>query len=211
MVLYDNYSICSSRTQSTGASSKLSKIFLFDTVLMNSPVYQRAVRSLFKRPRLPRRTEIVSSEASKSQTIRQKLRAVSALGVEWSKIIGSMLERDRAEMRRELKLAILGQPSDAMDAFTMLSKTIYHAGSQETLQELKIDVISIIFDYIHALLGDIEGERQLDQQSSIERFLRQAVSPANMTPELASDIQHVLQSADRVRLSDLASSLSLPM
>ena len=217
LVLYDDESICSSATQSTGTSSKISKIFPFDTFLMSSPVYQRAIRSLLKPYRPQSRTEIISDKAPEVKTVhrrpevaRQVPRVASKLEAKMSKSIDSMLKKDRRAIKETFKLVILGEPDDTMDVFMTLLRTTRPTDFNDMVQNRKTEIMSVVIDCIYKLLDNFEGDWQSTQQTSIDLFRQQTTAPLKITPEVSSAILRIWQSPHGCVPSDLSSLSALP-
>ena len=69
-----------------------------------------------------------------------------------SKNIDLLLERRRMEMRKEIKIVIVDKPGDVTDTFMRLLKSVSLAGSRETIQKRKSEIISVVLECTKALL-----------------------------------------------------------
>lgn len=153
IVLQGSSSFISKRTWSTENSSKMSIVFPgLDAELWSTPVYQRAVRSLFKRP-LTRHKETQAKGSSKSSIVGVKSELKEqALK---SESIDSTLKKDRKNLAKTVNIAVMGGCNGAMDAFwTILNgKPCSELDDEERLL-YRTRILSIALQSVRYMLED---------------------------------------------------------
>ena len=148
IVLQGSSSFISNRTWSTENSSKMSIVFPgLDAELWGTPVYQRAVRSLFKRT-LSRNKESEAEGISKSSVVgitsELKEKAVK------SDSIDSTLKKDRRNLARTVNLVVMGGGNGAMDAFW--ASLVGSHYSVLDVDDYRIRILSIAMESVRDLL-----------------------------------------------------------
>ena len=173
----------SGRTQSTENSSKMSRIFPnLDAQLMSTPVYQRAVRSLFKRS-ISRHKEAGDDSSTNSSLITDRSeRKEQTLK---SKSIDSVLKRDQTRMASLIRVALLGQSNDA--SYTLWDQVWECSveGSQYLLQ-CRPQILSMIVEIINKLLANCDIILTEAQRSYVSTIAGEPRIRDHMSPELTS-------------------------
>ena len=153
IVLQGSSSFISNRTWSTENSSKLSIVFPgLDSELWSTPVYQRAVRSLFKRS-LSRHKETQTEGSSRSSVvgIKSEMREKALR----SESIDSSLKKDKQDLARIVNVAVMGGCNGAMDEFQdILDENVDLELDDEVRLHCRIRILSIALESVRYLLED---------------------------------------------------------
>lgn len=204
IVLYDNTSVVSRASKSTGASSRLSRVFPFDLELMSSPVYQRAFRSLFRNP--------IHRTSGKHAGRNDQRRLDQDSSLPWkeqasnSTRIKRAIKKDKKYAQRHtMELALIGTTSDAKDNFTTFLRNV-SLEDIETLSLRKSDIIVETIESLQALLDTFDYDETLDKQFNMSLESLDASSDA-----VAARVATILKWYDlRERLRDEKGSSWLP-
>ena len=179
IVLRDTASCFSSGTQSTEQSYNISLTFPFDAELMGSRVYQRAVRSLFRRRNRPNEKANVAS--TKSQSINLYLTQETKDSCTKSRQIDAIIDESRKEMRKTCKILMLGGPNSGKDVVWERMKILNQGGyNRQVRLGYRDKVLSTVFDVSNLVLDECT-RRGLDfvaesQRPLLETFIQQASS-----------------------------------
>lgn len=148
IVLQGSSSFISNRTWSTENSSKMSIVFPdLDAELWSTAVYQRAVRSLFKRS-LNRHKETQAEQSSKSSVIGIKSELKEE--VLKSESIYSTPKRDKKNWAKTVNSVVMGGGNGAMDAFwTSLVSSHY---SVLDMDDHRTRILSILMESVRDVL-----------------------------------------------------------
>ncbi|KAG8526346.1 uncharacterized protein KY384_000339 [Bacidia gigantensis] len=154
IVLHDSASFFSKATVSTENSARFSAIFPFDSELISTQVYQRAVRRLFKaKPRGPvmPTTESTSLSALNIRaTLRQRKETKEA--AERSAIIEKSIEKDTRIKMREIPLLLTGGNGNSYRI--ILGKLQYHFEGIERATQIEMLTMAITrFQELYRNLG----------------------------------------------------------
>jgi hypothetical protein len=153
--------------QSTGASSNISRTFGFDAEIVGSAVYQRAVRSLFKR------------------TVGRRGRAVE-----------SLITQERYYKKVEVALVGTNESAEEiiMNDIQARNRPTYDTAElifcQESVFEAVVDSIYIVLEYLECISMDLTT----DIEKEHAELLRQSIPGYKITPELKVAIQHIVGS-----------------
>lgn len=152
VVLRDAASCASKSSQSTGTSSKLSKVFPgLDAELMSSLVYQRAVRSLFKRA--SGKSALAILRSASDGALKRISTTDKRLSASVSTNIDAILEVERDLQRYQARLLLLGSSSDIMYSFLSMIKVFTgEPHNHEKLLEYRDSIVSLVVGSAKELL-----------------------------------------------------------
>ena len=164
----------------------MSKVFPdLDGELMSTPVYQRAVRSLFKRS--ISRPKGFRSRSTKSLSLIKDGKPEREQQTLRSRDIDDMLKRDDSKARNIVKLALLGQCDDATNSFLSNVHSLTHELiDREELLKYRSQIVSIVLESVRKLLTNLEPSMGQSQETYRFAVLQQALVSQVVTPELAS-------------------------
>ena len=113
--------------------------------------------------------------------------------------IDDVLKKDKLEMRKEAKMALLGRSGVSMDSILFQLQTYALVGKEKEFQKRKPEVLCAVLDCMHMLLDSTTFEWREPQRTNVEIFRQQALPTAEMTQELASAIMSIWRI---IRLTD---------
>jgi hypothetical protein len=184
-VLRDTASCFSGLTNSTGNSSKMSTVFLFDAELMGSAVYQRAVRSLFRRTVRGRGRDV---DSVKLYSTTRSMTQWKKDGAARSRNIDALLKDDARRAQKDVNVLLLSGFESGQE---IIMRDIQASNPPNyTISELKcfrtkvldtlIDTISTILEY---LKEESEIWGQIDQKHA-ETVFKQNTPSEEISLEL---------------------------
>lgn len=205
VILRDTESVNTNSTQPSAASSKLWRVFPFDTELTSSLVYQRAFRFLIQQPRANRQAQASHSSISKRHKAQaERIDTVLAMNTFARFGIGGV------EVNSKIRIAILGDFGKATEGFLVFLKMLHLASSPRKAELHRKGILSVLFNCTSKLLDNHQDELQSCHQASIDIFRQQTTWPLNMTQDLAEAISDIWQGCSNVSNSHIALSSSLP-
>ena len=177
IVLRDTASYFSGGTQSTEQSSKFSMKFRFDAEIMGSRVYQRAVRSLFRRR--GRQYEKTNRTSTMSQPVNPYLSQRFKLSNSKSKEIDAILEEDARKRRKTCKILMVGGPSSGvhvtLERMILLDRLENipqeRLSYREKIQSTVLDDLSPILD--ECKLDSVAKSHSTNLETLIQHILHQ--------------------------------------
>ncbi|MCJ1283789.1 hypothetical protein MMC26_003120 [Xylographa opegraphella] len=187
IVLHDTASSFTACTNSTGSSSKWSKIFPFDAELLKSPVYQRAVRAVFKPSR--RRDRNIEADLIKSVgTLRhQQMEEYSRIR---SEHIDDSIRENQKQMRNVIKVLLMGGTNSGKLTVLEHVRASHGCYSSEELKAYRREIFLVVVDAMNIVLRYAnEIGLELESETSMEMLLPQSCNDTEPMSELASAIE----------------------
>ncbi|MCJ1380348.1 hypothetical protein MMC17_003451 [Xylographa soralifera] len=215
IVLHDTASDFTACTNSTGSSSKWSRMFLFDTELLTSPVYQRAVRALFRHSR--RRDEYADRSSLKSTGTSRTLE-IEAYNRIRSEQIDDSLRENQKQMRNVIKVLLMGSANSGKLTVLEQIQASHRDYSRKELEAYRTEILSVVVDAMRIVLeyADETGLK-LKTDKNVEMVLLQSHDDSELTPELLFAIEslwtnnHIGRITSRGYSPTAADILRIPM
>ena len=188
VVLWDASSLYSKPTLATDRSSQLSRVFPnLDAELMSTAVYQKAVRSLFKRStrRSQKLDRTFRPENSPSRPQAQEAKQ----GAMTSKNINTMLLEDQQRTRgSEINFALLGTSEKTITYFLSQLETTFGLNNRP---KYRPEILTSLVESMQSLLKNLGTGLDASLEEEAFECRQQALPLQQFTPKLASALRKI--------------------
>ncbi|MCJ1414340.1 hypothetical protein MMC32_000666 [Xylographa parallela] len=187
IVLHDAASGFTTCTDSTGSSSRWSRMFPFDTELLISPVYQRAVRAVFKPSRL--RDKNADRDSLKSMGISGSIETEAYNRIR-SEQIDETLRKNQKQMQNVIKVLLMGGATSGKLTIIEHIRACHGGYSQEELEAYRIEILWVVVDAMRIVLGYAdENGLKLEKEKNVEMVLPKSGDNSKSISKLVSAIK----------------------
>lgn len=188
LVLCSSQSFVTSRTQTTTATSKFSRKFTFDTELLQHKAYKNTLRSLMRRARSHSHPQAAGDSVTS--------RALNKQGAKASSHLVEILQADRIDRDRDIKVLIVGDETDQV----LISFKFYSGDDLTRGRRLRFgDIIRRrLIESTRTVLHEGAERGSLDDQMHLEALNTSAIKPncAPLPAEVIEAIRWGLAQAD---------------
>ena len=187
IVLHDTASNSTACTNSTNTSSKWSMIFPFDTELLKSPVYQRAIRAVFKPSR--RRERNMDSDPFKAEGILRNLN-IEAYNRIRSEQIDDSIRENQKQMQNVIKVLLMGHTNSGKLSVLEHIQVSHGGYAQEELEAYRTEILLVVVDAMNLVLeyADEIGLK-VESEKKVEMILSQSRTKIDLLSELTCAIK----------------------
>ena len=162
-------------------------MFPFDTELLISPVYQRAVRAVFKPSRL--RDKNADRDSLKSMGISGSIETEAYNRIR-SEQIDETLRKNQKQMQNVIKVLLMGGATSGKLTIIEHIRACHGGYSQEELEAYRIEILWVVVDAMRIVLGYAdENGLKLEKEKNVEMVLPKSGDNSKSISKLVSAIK----------------------